>query len=309
MPGYLETVNRTLGDVLRLHPETVVFGENINKGSCLCGVARGLPGRIVNVGNCENTHVGAGFGLMLNGMNAVLILKQLDFLLLGIDPLVNTWNLVRSAYPVAALGSFTVVAIICDQGWQGPQSSFHGLADICSLARIEGYTLNTRAEIETVLRRNLVRPGFRLIGVSQRMFGRQVDERLPIAVSGDLGVFHYADGPDATWVTLNFCADSVFARQMDPVRGQQRPGLFSAHPGPDRDWGLICSHASRTGVLRIVDDGKGANSFANRLGMEVLRRVPNCRIEVHARENSVEFTVGPDEFCFDAGQAGGEMRA
>jgi hypothetical protein len=62
-------------------------------------------------------------------------------------------------------------------------------------------------------------------------------------------------------------------------------------------------------VLRIVDDGKGANSFANRLGMEVLRRVPNCRIEVHARENSVEFTVGPDEFCFDAGQAGGEMRA
>ena len=148
MSRYLETVNQLLSEVLRARPDTLVYGENIDKGSCLCGVARGLPGRIVNVGNCENTHVGAGFGLLLNGINSVLIVKQLDFLLLGLDQIVNTWNLIRCAYKTGDLGSFTIVVIVCDQGWQGPQSSFNGFSNICSLARIEGYTLNARAEAE-----------------------------------------------------------------------------------------------------------------------------------------------------------------
>jgi pyruvate/2-oxoglutarate/acetoin dehydrogenase E1 component len=302
-------VNRVLSETLRAHPETVVFGENIDKGSCLCGVARGLPGRVVNVGNCENTHVGAGFGLMLSGMDAVLIMKQLDFLLLALDPLVNTWNLIRAARSADALGSFTIVAIVCDQGWQGPQSSFNGLADICSLARVEGYTVNTLAEIETVVRRNLVKPGFRLIGLSQRMFGRGAGPREAIAMSDDLGVFQYSEGSDATVVALNFSSDSAVAVEKRMHERMLRPGVFSAHPGPDRDWQLIYSHAARTGRLLIVDDAKGANSFANRLAVETLRQSPRCLVIVKTRETSVDFGVGGDEFPFDAACAVEEMFA
>ncbi len=74
----------------------LLFGENIDTGSRIAGLARGLKvnpaGRILNVGNCELTHIGLGLGMMLDGGNAVVFMKQLDFLLLGIDQMVNTFN-------------------------------------------------------------------------------------------------------------------------------------------------------------------------------------------------------------------------
>ena len=47
---------------------------------------------IINTPNLENTLVGTGFGLMLSGLQAAFFMKQQDFLLLGVDHLVNTYN-------------------------------------------------------------------------------------------------------------------------------------------------------------------------------------------------------------------------
>ena len=57
---------------------------------------------MINVGDCEATHIGVGFGLMLNGVHAVLFAKQLDFMLLGMDQLVNTYNFIRCLPNVSA---------------------------------------------------------------------------------------------------------------------------------------------------------------------------------------------------------------
>ena len=134
MPSYLETVNAALAGAAARCPDLLQFGENIGQGSRICGLARGLGGRLLTVGNCENTHAGAGLGMMLEGGRALLVVKQLDFLLLALDQLVNTMNLIRTSEAVT--GSFTILAIVCDQGWQGPQSSFHDLAGICGLHRL-----------------------------------------------------------------------------------------------------------------------------------------------------------------------------
>ena len=39
-------------------------------------------------------NTGVGFGLMLRSVNSVFFMKQFDFLLLGIDHLVNTYNII-----------------------------------------------------------------------------------------------------------------------------------------------------------------------------------------------------------------------
>ena len=58
--------------------------------------------RIVNSTNAENSLCGFGFGLMIRGASAVFFMKQLDFLLLGIDQLVNTYNIIRNSCIQAA---------------------------------------------------------------------------------------------------------------------------------------------------------------------------------------------------------------
>ena len=62
-------------------------------------------GIVLNTPNVENTLVGFGFGMMLNGVNSVFFMKQFDFLLLGMDQLVNTYNVIRQNEPKA---SFTI---------------------------------------------------------------------------------------------------------------------------------------------------------------------------------------------------------
>jgi DNA (cytosine-5)-methyltransferase 3A len=52
--------------------------------------------RFINSTNAENSLGGFGFGLMINGASSVFFMKQLDFLLLGIDQLVNTYNIITN---------------------------------------------------------------------------------------------------------------------------------------------------------------------------------------------------------------------
>jgi len=152
----------------------VLYGEDINTGSRISGLTKNLrapqAGRILNVGNCESTHCGVGFGLMMAGVPAILFVKQLDFMLLGIDHFVSTYNVVRSHPHLDDLGSFTIITIVCDQGWQGPQSSFNALGDLWSLARVPGYSITNAQDTRHVLERLLPSPGFRIIALSQRLF-------------------------------------------------------------------------------------------------------------------------------------------
>ena len=107
--NYVQYVNSLLKDVVKENESAVLYGQNIDAGSCLSGLTRGISdlnkGITINTPNVENTLVGVGFGLMLRGVNSVFFMKQLDFLLLGIDHLVNTFNVIRQTQPNS---SFTI---------------------------------------------------------------------------------------------------------------------------------------------------------------------------------------------------------
>ena len=124
---YVQFVNSLLKNVIKKENDLVLYGQNINAGSCLSGLTRGLgnvnSGLTINTPNCENTLVGIGFGLMLSGTSSIFFMKQMDFLLLGIDHLVNTYNIIRQDKPEV---SFTIFPINVDSGYEGPQSAFSG---------------------------------------------------------------------------------------------------------------------------------------------------------------------------------------
>ena len=156
---YIEYVNEQIRNTVKDLENLVLFGHNISAGSCLAGLTKGLSvnptSKIINSTNSENSLCGFGFGLMLNGVSSVFFMKQLDFLLLGIDHLVNTYNNIRSTI-TNPKSSFTIMPIIVDGGYQGPQSSLNNFADFCSIARIPGYTISTKAEAKKLISTKLI---------------------------------------------------------------------------------------------------------------------------------------------------------
>lgn len=308
MPHYLGEVNRLLVEKSRELEGVLHYGENIDKGSCLCGIARGLAGRVVNVGNCENLHAGLGLGMMLNGGRAVLYVKQLDFLLLALDQLVNTYNLIR-AMPQAVTGSFTIIAIVCDQGYQGPQSSLDVLAGMCSIGRLRGFSPASVEEARVIFGREIGQPGFRIIALSQRLFDSEAI-RLEIVNQGrDAGWFQLETGDQATAVCFNFSLPQGLELRRRLAASGTEAAVFTVHPSGLRDCADIVAHAVRSKRLFLLDDGKEAISGVHELAHRVLAIEPACRVTLMQRDPAAGYGVSSDRFdpFFDVSPRAGAM--
>lgn len=258
---YVLYLNERMREVFKKHSATVIFGQNVCAGSCLSGLTKGLgdlPKQLVmNTPNIENTQVGAGFGLMLNGVSSVFYMKQQDFLLLGIDQLVNSGNFLRQN---KMLASFTIVTIVVDKGYEGIQSSLNNCGDFCSIARILGYTISNRHDADYVISKHLVSPGFRIIAVSQRLFNTEIISCGPgVLNSASAGVFKYYQGSSATIVCFNFSFPQGIKLRNELKSQNVDASLFSVSASIPVSWKPIIEDVVRTGNLIILDDSKCVN--------------------------------------------------
>lgn len=303
---YISQIIEQVNGVTASCGPVLLFGENIDTGSRIAGLARGLTvnsaGRILNVGNSELTHCGIGFGTMLDGGQAVLFMKQLDFLLLGLDQLINTFNCIRAFRGTDARGSFTIFLIVCDQGYQGPQSSLNSAGDFASIANVPVYCLNGAADASLVVGQWFVRPGFRVICVSQRQFGLPPLPHKALAASKDGSLFQYASGEDATIVCFNFAL-----RQGISVAERLRleglgADLFHANFVPGLDPQLVAESFARTGKLVVIDDSKTLNKFGDLIVRKMRGLAASAPVLFISRSgcSDKEYGVVDDEFRFDS---------
>lgn len=269
MTTYIKHILEQVNLVTEKCGPILLFGENIDTGSCIGGLARGLKvnneGSIRNVGNYELTHCGVGLGILLDGGNAALFVKQLDFMLLGLDQICNTYNFIRAYSPRENWGSFTIFAIVCDQGYQGPQSSFNGAGDISSIANIPIYCLNTADDARIIIAREFVKPGFRIICLSQRKFNEQQSNLKLQWVSEDNSLFKYKSGGHGTIVSYNFTLNDVVKMTETLKQSGFECDLFQANFVPNMDLGPIIESCSRTGKLIVIDDSKTVTKFSDQI--------------------------------------------
>ena len=286
MSAYVSHINGLMKDVLAQTPNVVSFGQNISTGSCLSGLTPGLPegdGRLtITTPNIENTQTGIGFGLMLEGVNGIFCLKQQDFLLLGIDHLVNSWNAIASRNPQA---SFTVMAIVVDNGFEGPQSCLNNLPDFCSISRIPGYTIASKADADRIIGRHLVAPGVRLIGVSQRIFRDEiiVPHGPETVVDEENEVVRYGDGDDLTVVALNFALPQALQVMTAAKERGQNASLFTVAATMPSQWDAIVDHVGKSGRLVVLDDVKSLNRPSDRLLLDVAVRQKEAKVHAVRR--------------------------
>ena len=244
-----------------------LFGENINQGSYLSGMARGLDNiscfSLLNVGNCELTHVGLGFGSLIDGGRSILLVKQLDFLLLSLDQIVNTYNWIRAYVPPGSQGSFTIYSLICDQGFQGPQSSLNNASDFASLANIDVYCMNTVSEINDIVRERFVSSGFRIVCLSQRFLGSEPINPDLISRSSDYSTYQYLDGSDITILCYNFTLRSGLGIANELSEHGFSCSLFHVNYIPTANLDLVIKSCSKTNKLLVIDDSKSVSSICN----------------------------------------------
>lgn len=294
---YIDGLGELIGKHAARIPRSVLYGENLASGSRISGLTKQIKqphgGLILNVGNSEHTHCGVGFGMMLNGVSSVLFVKQLDFMLLGMDHFVSTYSAIR-ARPPKDLGSFTVIGIVCDQGFQGPQSSLNALGDFCSLARVPGFCLTNRSDSELILSRELGAPGFRFIFLSQRLFPTELIEPGPVKAAGNGSILQYSEGADVTLVSFNFSFPDVYRLQGQLSERGLECSVFAVHYVPVCTWDLILRSVQRTGRLVVLDDSKSVHLSAYQLLDRVASVTPSSRRVLVKREEDIEFGPNPD---------------
>lgn len=262
---YIEFLNKIIKErILEEKNNIVLFGQNINAGSCLSGLTRNLKvqkGLIINTQNSENTLCGVGFGLMLNKTSSIFFMKQQDFLLLGIDHLVNTYNFIRQKQPSA---SFTIMTIVTDKGYEGPQSCFNSFGDLCSIARVSGFTITNKIDGEEIIKSQLISPGFRIIGVSQRLFKQDLIDMEKVYSNDEKTLFQYKKGPDATVVCFNFSLPYGIE-----LAKRFNPSLFSVNSATPIKWDKIIEDLKETKKLVVIDDSKSENLSCYNLLMRI----------------------------------------
>lgn len=273
---YVEFINELIRKKVFESGKIVLFGQNISAGSCLSGLTKNLKvqnGLIINTPNSENTLCGVGFGLMLNKISSIFFMKQQDFLLLGIDHLVNTYNVIRQKEPSA---SFTIVTIVMDHGFEGPQHSFNNFGDLCSIARVPGFTITNKVDAKEIIKSQLISSGFRIIGVSQRLFKKEIIETEKVYSNIESTLFQYSKGSDATIVCFNFSFPYGFELVNELRKKGFDSSLFSVNSLTPIKWDKIIEDLRETKKLVVIDDSKSENLSCYNFLMDALDR---CQID------------------------------
>ena len=301
-PSYISQIIEQVNLVTAKCGSILLFGENINTGSRIAGLARGLKvnpaGCIQNVGNCELTHCGVGLGMLLDGGQAALFVKQLDFMLLGLDQICNTFNYIRAYRPQSTWGSFTIFVIVCDQGYQGPQSSLNGAGDFASMANIPVYCLNGAEDASRVIDNHFASPGFRIICLSQRLFGALALQAPAEWAADDNSLFRYKSGNDTTSISFNFSLRDTLDMDAKLRDAEVQSDVFHVNFVPGMDMGPIVESCRRTGKLIVVDDSKTVTKFSDAIVTELCLQGIPVKLLPFNRRGCSDDEYGANEDCF-----------
>ena len=192
------------------------FGESVNNGSFIGGLARqadNLDMELINLPNNEYSHVGYLYGLSLSGVNSILFVKQVDFLLLAMDQLHFTSEILKTQ---EQSGKFLILAVLQDQGMQGPHSSFRRISDFLRLVNFPSYYLNAPVLPDKFKLQGFPSQAFSMIVASQRLLqSNLVTDGYYVESFKDSVVISDVENSDRTEFNIlvdGFCYDIVLDR-------------------------------------------------------------------------------------------------
>jgi pyruvate/2-oxoglutarate/acetoin dehydrogenase E1 component len=251
----IDNFNKILGKYIK--SRTILFGQNITTGSRISGMTNFLDHlkkkvEILNTQNSENTLIGFGLGLALNGNKSIYFAKQLDFILLGIDHIVNTLN---SLILEKTKGSFSIITYIVDSGYEGPQSRFHSLQEIANISNANCVYLIFPEDIKYNLQQ-INKNIFNIFCLSQKNCRSVMNPQcLKIYEKGK--IFKYSSGNKATILAVGF--SSYFVYNNIIRKNLNKYDFFSINNPILKNFDTIIESAIKTKKVMLFDDSRSSN--------------------------------------------------
>tara|TARA_Y100000746_G_scaffold101258_1_gene86356 strand:+ start:487 stop:1437 length:951 start_codon:yes stop_codon:yes gene_type:complete len=267
--------------------EVVIYGQNVHAGSCLSGLTRDISSldKVVssNSQNSENMLVGKGFGLMLNGVSSVFFMKQLDFLLLGIDQIVNTYNIIRQQDCNAA---FTIFPVTVDSGYEGPQAILNNVESFSAIADVEAYSFTNKIDSSLIIENYLLKPGFRILSSGQRLLQSDLLELDLIYKDPDLNFIQYTKGNDVSILCFNHSLPYGLELSELILSKGLSSSLFSINNHSDFKKDVLLKEIAISKKVILIDDSRGENNALNRVALEINRSILDVKVTEAVRKQS-----------------------
>jgi pyruvate/2-oxoglutarate/acetoin dehydrogenase E1 component len=269
----------------------IVFGQNVTFGSRISGLTHEIEKnktvKIYNTQNSEATLIGFGLGIMMNKKYAIYFAKQLDFLLLGMDHIVNTYNnILHKKY----LGGFSIITYIVDSGFEGPQSRLHSLQDIASISYVDCNYLVFPADIEINLKK-ITKNKFNIFCISQKNFKNIENPRLLRSFSKQ-DIFQYNKGRNGTFLAIGFSA----YKALEIIKKKKFDVDFYVVTNPVfRIDNKLLNTIVQKKYLFIFEDSRSKIKNYDHICKKILSKKPNFNIKIFRRdENENKLQVNED---------------
>jgi len=270
-----------------IKPNTIIFGQNITTGSRIAGLTNNIEKikkiEIFNTQNSESTLIGFGLGLMMSKINSVYFAKQLDFIILGLDHIVNTFN---STLLQKIKKSFSIITYITDSGYEGPQSRFHCLSDISSFSKVNCKYLIFPDDIKFNLKK-LNGVGMNIFCFSQK-FNKQT--RNPAVIYSDKSgdYFKYHNGKKYTFVAMGFSAYEVHDLIKNKSKFSDSDFFIITNPTFENSEKIIQSVA-KTKKLYLFDDSRSKNKSLDKLENLIRKKFFRTVIKKFYRYDNIKY--------------------
>jgi len=259
---YLDEINKELFSIVKNNNNYIIYGQNINTGTFISGLTKNfdkLNNHIIfNTPNCEYSLIGVGLGIMFDGGNVIYFGKQLDFILLGIDHFVNSINFLKNYIRDKNKGSYTIVLYVCDQGYQGPQSSFNNIDDLSSLAQIDTFQINTYFDVKTVIPYVFRKKGFNIISISQRNSKNIIFLENPDSYSENMSFVKYFKGKDVIIISTNFSFQQALEIKKS-LKNSEKVSIVNCNFLTELSLNFLLKNIKKSRRVLLISDGKSIN--------------------------------------------------
>ena len=263
---------------------SILFGQNITTGSRISGMTNNIEKlkecKIINMPNSENSLIGYGCGVRINNKSCIYFVKQLDFVLLGMDHIVNTINM---SLIKGSLGNFKIITYIVDSGYEGPQSRLHNLGEIQSLSKINSRYLVFKDDIETSFK--ISKNGLTILCLSQKYSRFNFDIKKINKTSND-DIFHYWSGKDITVLGIGFSGYKIL---NDIKKNKIKNADFFLIVNPNSTkLNYFYKSLKKTKKLILFDDSKSEISYLEKIKFQVKSKMPNVKIFSNFNKDSIK---------------------
>jgi pyruvate/2-oxoglutarate/acetoin dehydrogenase E1 component len=279
---FREAIARAIAEEMDRDARVILLGQDIAAHGGSYAETRGLferfgPSRVRNTPVAEAVTVGLAAGAAAAGLRPLAFITYIDFLMLGLDPLVNYAAKLR----FKSAGQLTAPMVVKATAGAKGQGPTHAQALESWLMNVPGLTVlapSTAGDAYGLLKTAMRSPGPVVYIDHKRLFplGGEVPDAEELIAIGSAAVRR--EGSDITIVAHSYMSVvALEAARHLAVNGIEADVIDLRSLWPI-DWETLVSSVRRTGHALFVEEGQVVCGVGAELAFGLQERVPGLRV-------------------------------